>query len=86
MTSTKMHSLNKGQFLYKHGDPNDSGFFFILNGKIKIMVAKTKNGGPYANSEMEFSEFVEINEYFGFRANKLNDVRCSQNLESVLIK
>ena len=43
MLFSKYHKVQKGEYLYKKGDQNGRGFFFILTGRVEILVAPINN-------------------------------------------
>ena len=43
MLSNQYHVLKKGEYLYKKGDVNRSGFFFVIRGKVELLVTSVSN-------------------------------------------
>jgi CRP-like cAMP-binding protein len=38
MLFSKLHKLDKGEYLYKKNEQNGIGFFFVLSGRVEILV------------------------------------------------
>lgn len=75
MLFSRLHKLGRGEYLYRKGDEQASGFFFVLQGRVELMV--TSNNVPCINgqvqeSDMKFSKHVEVNQYFAFRGTGCN--------------
>lgn len=78
MLFSKLHKLGKGEYLYKKGEANGVGFFFVLSGRVEILVTPSNSTQPQDNpneKEMKFSKHVEVNEYFAYRGNSFKDPR-----------
>ena len=43
MFSNQYHVLEKGEYLYKKGDTNGSGFFFVVKGRVEVLVSSAQN-------------------------------------------
>ena len=52
--------LKKDDYLYQKGD-DGSGFYFVLEGKIEVLVKSDDS------DEFKYSRTVDTNEYFCFR-------------------
>ena len=55
--------LQKGEFLFKRGD-QAKGFFFLLKGKMELIVEDQVNPGEY-----KFSKNVDEFDFFGLKQN-----------------
>lgn len=79
MLFSRLHELGKGQYLYRKGDPNGLGFFFVLKGRVELLVTSaqstTSNEAVIDESEMKFSKHVEVNEYFAYRGTSFSEPR-----------
>ena len=38
MFFNQYHVLKKGEYLYKKGDNNGSGFYFVVKGRVELLV------------------------------------------------
>jgi CRP-like cAMP-binding protein len=63
------HQLNKNDFLYKKGEQNGQGFYYLVEGKIELLV---KSEG---DDEFKFSKSIDKGEFFGFRQTSYMDPR-----------
>ena len=52
------HQLNKNDFLYKKGEQNGQGFYYLVEGKIELLV---KSEG---DDEFKFSKSIDKGEFF----------------------
>lgn len=81
MLFTRQHKLNKGEYLYKKGDKDGLGFFFVLSGRVELLVTEHSSSQASCSSEvvpesdLKFSKHVEANQYFAFRGNSFNEPR-----------
>ena len=60
----KIQELSRGQFLYKKGDPSPH-FYFILKGKLELVVESPLAAGDSSQNEFKFSKNVDEYEFFG---------------------
>lgn len=76
MLFTRQHKLSRGEYLYKKGDKNGLGFFFVLSGRVELLVTSgSQASAEVQESDMKFSKHVEANEYFAYRGNSFNEPR-----------
>ena len=78
MFFTRVHQLKKGEYLYKKGDKNGLGFFFIMKGRIELLVMpadKESAADKFNEDDLKFSKHVETGQYFSFRSSGFNDPR-----------
>jgi len=78
MFFTDICQIKKGEYLYKKGDQNALGFFFVLKGRIDVLVMpadKENAANKFVEEDLKFSKHVETNQYFGYRSSGFNDPR-----------
>ena len=66
---SKFHTRAKDEFLYQKGEQNGQGFFFLVSGKVELLVKSD------ANDEFKFSKGIDKGEFFGFRQTSYNEPR-----------